>query len=271
MGYSGYSGDVVGEMKKAEESRAQDIEAIARGHELEEEEVLHISPLLVVGMHKRINTWAATSAALGGLSLLAGALNSGWGVMMLIIAVLCWRVKTASMFILYSVAMAWAALSNGLAALDGGGNMLWLGLGLMQVYWVVSLVRQYRIYQRLPLRAMYEAKQWPVGLSAPPDGEVVTKWFGIAGMFVGGLALLMLPGIFVVNMAWRFLTGMHIPFEILSYLFVVIPDLAVLAVGLSAAAMATRDGKKAWGVGGVVLGGINLVLWLGIVLLDVLS
>lgn len=285
----GYPGDIFSEMKKGEKDRSQYIEAAAREHEykkkrkeewkkeLEEEteeeeiasaeEALPIPVLLVARMYKRIDSWALTSAGLGVLSLIVGGLDAGWGLIMIIIAALCWRIKAASMFVLFGVTMAWAALTNGLAALGRGASPLWLAMGLLQLYWVVSLVREYRVYQSLPLQAMYEAKQWPAGFGAPPGGQAVTKWFGIAGMAIGALAFLMLLGPIVINIAWVVSTGTDAPSDVLNYIFVMSPDLAVLSIGLSAAAMATRGGKKVWGVGGVAVGGVTLLLWLALILL----
>ena len=151
----------------------------------------------VVQMYKSIRSWATTSLVLGGLSVFAGGtLDPVWGVVMIIVAILSWRIKIPAMFVLYSVFVAWAAIMNGLSVLVGGG-VQWLLLAAMQVYWVISILKQFTRYNQLPLQELYQAGTWPVDLAPPQQESIITGRFSIAGVILAVIALILLPTVFV--------------------------------------------------------------------------
>ena len=216
----------------------------------------------VVRMVKSINSWAVTSLMLGGLSIFAGgALDPVWGAIMVLLAILSWRIKIPAMFVLYSVLMGWAALMNGMAVLLGG-NPTWLILALMQVYWVVSILRQFRKYSRLPLQAFYEAGTWPADLDPPQSESLITGRFAIGGFILAVTSLILLPSIFVGGILLAMMKPASAPPQWLDWLFVGAMDMAVLALGLSCAAALSQSNRRGRAVAGVVMSALVLIGWL---------
>ena len=94
-----------------------------------------------------------TLLVFGGLSIFAsGTFNPGWGILMIIIGILSWKIRNPAMFVIYSVMMGWVAVMNGLLGLQE--EKWWLILAVLQVYWTVSMAKQYRRYRHLRLKGV---------------------------------------------------------------------------------------------------------------------
>lgn len=217
----------------------------------------------VLQMYKSIRSWAVTSLVLGALSIFAGGtLDPVWGIVMIVIAVLSWRIKIPAMFVLYSVFMAWAALTNGLSVLTGEGGS-WVILALVQIYWVVSIIRQFKRYSHLSLQELYETGAWPADLDPPQQEAVITGRFAIAGVALAVISLILLPSVFVGGIVLAMIIPMSELLErIFGWFLGGAVDIAVLALGLSCAAVVSRNNKKGWAVGGVIVSTLILVGWL---------
>jgi hypothetical protein len=216
----------------------------------------------VVQMHKELRIWAITSLVIGAASLIAGdTLDPLWGSVMIVIAILAWRVKLPAMFLLFSVLMAWAAVMNGWAALTGTG-VWWLVLSALQVYWTFSLVKRWRTFSQLPLRALHERGAWPEDLPPPQEEATTTGRFAIGGLLLAVAALILFPtalGLAVVLVTMR---GLSEAPPLLGRLVPAAIDMAVLAFGLSLAALLSENRRRGWAIGGLIASGLALVVWL---------
>jgi tetratricopeptide (TPR) repeat protein len=222
----------------------------------------------VVQMYNSIRSWALTSLVLGGLSLFAGGtLDPVWGIVLIVSAILSWRIKIPAMFVLYSVLMAYAAVMNGLSVF-AGGSVSWLILALLQAYWAVSILRQFRKYSRLPLLTLYETGTWPANLAPPQPESIITGRFAIAGVILAVTELILLPCVFVGSVALLVITPMSELPWLREWLLNGALDIAVLALGLSCAAALSKNNRKGWAIGGVVGAllavGVVVVLFVGI-------
>ena len=230
-----------------------------------------IPQINVLQMHKDLRSWAITSLLFGALSIFAGGtLDPIWGIVMIATAVLAWRVKLPAMFVLYSVTMAWAALMNGVNALLGG-DLPWLGASLLQVYWVYSIMRRWKRYTRFPLEQVYESGDWPAAVAPPQSEPSITGAFAIAGIVLAVIALVLVPGTFILNVAFIAITQTA---AVPTWVFRLIEgavDVGVMALGLSLAAMLSRNERKGWAIGGTVVSAVVLGGWLLVVLLLTLS
>ncbi len=216
----------------------------------------------VVQMYKSIRSWATTSLVLGGLSVFAGGtLDPVWGVVMIIVAILSWRIKIPAMFVLYSVFVAWAAIMNGLSVLVGGG-VQWLLLAAMQVYWVISILKQFTRYNQLPLQELYQAGTWPVDLAPPQQESIITGRFSIAGVILAVIALILLPTVFVGGVVLAMITSASQPPQLMEWLLGGAVDIAVLALGLSCAAVLSKNNRRGWAIGGIAVSALVLIGWL---------
>lgn len=222
----------------------------------------------IVQMYKNIRAWTTTSLILGALSVFSGGtLDPVWGVMMVIVGIFSWRIQIPAMFVLYGVLMACAALMNGLAAITGAASG-WLVIGaILQTFWSVSLFSLFRKYRRLPLQALFEAGTWPAGVRPPQDAAAITKHFARAGTILGIAALILAPVLFVGSVVHIVVTGQLQTPLILAWLLSGTFDLAVLALGLSCAALLSGTVKRGWAIGGIAASAPVLVGWILLMLL----
>jgi tetratricopeptide (TPR) repeat protein len=221
----------------------------------------------VVKMYKTIRGYTLMSLIVGALSVFSGGtLDPVWGVMMLGVGILTWRIRIPAVLVLYGVLMAWAALINGLAALTGAAPGWWALGAIAQTFWGVSLFSRFRKYHRLPLQALLEAGTWPAGIRPPQEATAITKHFAIVGTIMGIAALILAPALFVGDVVRIAVTGQLQTSSILTWSLSGVIDVAVSALGLSCAALLSRTVKRGWVIGGiatsapVLVGGVLLML-----------
>ncbi len=212
-------------------------------------------------MHERIRSWAITSLVWGGLSIFAsGTFDPVWGIVMIVIAILSWKIKVPAMFVVYGAFMGWAAVTNGLAVLTGG-NISWLLMAALQAYWTYSILKEFKVYRQLPLQELVDAGAWPAHLGPPQPERVITGRFAIVGAILAALAIILLPTVFLANIGLRVLTGTA-PESLLTWMLLGSVDIAVLALGLCGAALLSKTERKVWAIGGVVISALVLIGWL---------
>lgn len=122
--------------EEVEESDAQDTEYLFT------DEQVHI-----VNAHsamlKDIRSWGFWSLGLGALHVFsAGFLSAPWGISLIAVGLASFYFRTAPMYVIYGVTLAWAAFSN-LTSLETG----WGLFALLQVYFAYSVFRQYRRFR----------------------------------------------------------------------------------------------------------------------------
>jgi hypothetical protein len=226
---------------------------------------------LVLEMYKSIRSWAIFSLILGGLSVISiGKLDPGWGIVLIIIAILSWKVKIPGMFIVYAVIMAWAAFSN-LVSGFSGSERWWLVLALGQAYWSIAIIKQFRKYRRLPLQELYQSGGWAADLPPLQNETLIVNRFAIIGTILAGISSILLPGLciatFVIGITAQ---STEVP-GMMIWLMSGVMDVSVLALGLSCAALFSRTEQKALSISGVVMSGLQLVIWICILLLGAWS
>jgi len=136
---------------------------------------------------------------------------------------------------------------------------MWLILALMQVYWVVSILRQFRKYSRLPLQAFYEAGMWPADLDPPQSESLITGRFAIGGFILAMTSLILLPSTFVGAMLLAMMKSASAPPQWLDWLSVGAVNMAVLALGLSCAAALSQSNRRGRAIAGVVMSALVLI------------
>jgi len=81
-------------------------------------------------MHRSTRSWALWLLLMGGISLVASeSLDPLWGVSLILVDLVSLRIQEPAMFMVYTVMLAWAGLTNILA-----GEGRWIFLGLFQFY-----------------------------------------------------------------------------------------------------------------------------------------
>jgi hypothetical protein len=233
--------------------------------------------LEVASMYKSIRSWAIGSILLGGLSILAsGTFNPGWGIVVIVIGLLSWKIKTPAMFAVYSVMIGWAAVMNGVWGLQSKDWVL-LIFALLQVYWTVSIVRPYRRYRTLRLKELFEAGKWLSSLARPADEAVVSNRFSIASTILAGITMIILPLTCIGTFGYSILMDNAITeqgsslnetlMQVAGIVMDTLIGIAVLALGLGVAAMLSGSKRKGLAIAGTVMSAIVLVSWIGLMIL----
>jgi hypothetical protein len=219
-------------------------------------------------MYKSIRSWAIFSVILGGLSIVAGDIfNPVWGIVLITIGILSWKVKIPQMFIIYSVIMGWAAIGNTLSVITGGG-VWWLGLSLLQVYLTVVIIKDYRKYRKIPIQKIYDGGRWPEKLTPPQDEMKIVDRFAISS-FIGSAVSIAIMSVSLMScLVLLFITGASSPApEWLFFIGLAAVDIAVLTLGMGIAALVSKNNKRGLAIGGIVIS--SLVLF-GFVIANIL-
>jgi hypothetical protein len=242
--------------------------------ELAEEDTSIPAPLLpeqvlVFQMYKSINSWAVFSIFWGGLSIVASnTFDALWGIILIIEGILAWKIKVPAMFILFSVIMGWAAITNGLSAFEGHETW-WLLLALFQIWWTFSIVKLFRKYRHLRMQEIIQAGTWPIQLPVPQDEVVISDRFAITGGILAGI-LFMLQCTFLGSFILEVLAQSEEWPRWIDLLLTGVVDVALLTFGLSLAALLTSTKKKIIALIGVVTSLLGLVAYLALWLIAIL-
>jgi hypothetical protein len=91
-------------------------------------------------MLKENRSWGYGLLVIGALHVVtSGILSASWGIMLIVVGLASFYFRTAPMFIVYAVTLAWAGLSN-----LSGGETGWVIFALFQMYLAYSVFRKYR-------------------------------------------------------------------------------------------------------------------------------
>jgi hypothetical protein len=185
---------------------------------------------------------------------------------MCLVALLSWKAKIPAMFIVYSIIMGWAALSNGISILFGG-EIFWLAFSLLQVYWMFTIVREYRRYRRLPLGELYQSGDWPDRLGPPLNETAIGGRFAIGGSILAALSFILFPISCLGTMLLSAIPEFSVSDTLTGFIFAFLVDLSVLALALSAAALFSTKTRRGLAIGGIVASALVLIFWLGLIVI----
>jgi hypothetical protein len=203
-------------------------------------------------MLKEIRTWGIFSLGLGTIHLLiSGVLSAPWGILLIVVGLASFYFREAAMFVVYSVVLAWAGISN-----ISSGQTAWIAFAIVQLILAVNLARKFARY-----RAAYVKDIQDEGDSAgidqtPSRADELFPW---AGCIFGGVSLAGLVVVVVGAVIYGAATeDGSVPrvLELLEELFVIF---GVLGVGVGLAALLSGFGRRILPIGGIVAGALVLV------------
>jgi len=211
-------------------------------------------------MLKDMRSWAWWLVGFGVLNLfISGTTGLGWAGLLFMVGAASFIFKDAVMYVLYTITLVWAGISNLVSGQTG-----WVFFSFLQFYMAYQTFRSYRRFQkyqddiaRTPIIEATPAKHpWLVAPNVFP-------WLG--GLLgIGSLAGLVLTfGIlFILGM-----TGAQEPSEtlfLLAWQFVV--NTAVLGMAVSLGALFARYRFKAASIFGLISSCLVLIIWLVLVI-----
>lgn len=234
----------------------------------------------VARMDKSIRLWSIGFVLFGSYYILTMLQNGGifvsasvrvdplWGIILLTIAILSWRIRIPAMFVIYAVTIGWHMIRVGTTLLFTGMTMLVIPL-LFQIGLIFILVNQFRKYRHLRLQELFQAGKWPANLALPRDEVVVAGNFARVSLILAGAMVILVPitclGVFILIGV----SAGQIPQQLVWFDLIVasIVGIAALALALGLAAILTGNNKKGQAVAGVVMSTLVLLGWLVITLL----
>ena len=214
----------------------------------------------VANLYKSIRSWAIWLVIIGGTSMVAGeTLDPVWGIMLIVVGAMSWKIKVPAMFVIYSVIMAWAAVGNALIVISGG-SVWWLVLSAFQVYLVFIIVKNYRKFRKLPLQELYDDGSWPDDLDPPQNESRIIERFAIVGLILSVISIILMFFTFMgCVMTLMMFEEANRLVEILIWVGTGAVDVAVLALGLGGAAVLFKKRRSGVAIAGMVMSGLVLV------------
>jgi hypothetical protein len=206
-------------------------------------------------MLKEIRSWGYWTLGLGALHMISsGFLDSAWGILLVIVGLASFLFRSAPMFIVYAVVLAWAALSN-LASL----NPQWMIFALLQIYLAFRTFTGYRRF------ASNEEKflQWPG--SDQTARRRTKKSFPWIGALLGVLSVF--GCIATVALAFVLIGELGVNTEPPTYyLFMIrlVEIVAVMGFSVSLASLFARHTPKALPILGVIASGVMMLVFVGL-------
>lgn len=187
-----------------------------------------------------------------------------WGVVMVVLAILLWRIRSPAILLTMAVTMGWAAAQNLLGSFAGAAGVHWLIVGGFQVFWALTLLAQYRTHARLPMRELFSKRDWPKGILPPRESARMADRLAVSGALLSALGLLAIPGV----LGGALLAGLSgaTEFAWVDRAFSAIPNLSVLAVGVCTAGIVGTKAHRWWAIGGLVVGVATVLIWFAVVM-----
>lgn len=221
----------------------------------------------VTKLYKNIRSWAISLLVWGGLSLVAGGmLDPIWGLMLIALGIISFRIKIPSIFLIYCVILAGASITNLFAALSGGGAwFLLLGAVFIQVVASIRTYADYRKFRQLPLKEIYEAGHWPENTPKPQDEARILNIFAVASFILGIISISMLSLFFLTIFILALLPEFNYESTlILDWIALGAVGLAWFGVGFSLSAIISGNDRKMWAIAGIIISGLVLLVEIGL-------
>lgn len=189
-------------------------------------------------MLKEIRSWGFWSLAWGVLHLIAsGIFSAPWGLLLLVVGFGSLYFRTASMFIIYAVTLAWAALSNLMAGAGG-----WTVFALLQVIIALRVFWQFRRFRKTE-EEFFKASSESPGRAADTESiafsaEKTARFFPWAGLFLGGWSFLGLLAVWVAMVIQVAASQGTTPnLQVLGFLEGLVVEFGVLGFAISLASL----------------------------------
>jgi hypothetical protein len=102
-------------------------------------------------LRRELRTWGTVAILLGLLHFItAGLLYAPWGVVLVLVGLASFFIAAPTLFVVYAVSLAWAAVTNALGAVQGYvlTRILLLILSLFQLFLALQVFRRFSLYRR---------------------------------------------------------------------------------------------------------------------------
>ena len=211
---------------------------------------------------KGLRSWGVWSLVWGGLSLVAsGIFSSPWGILLIIVGLASFYFRSASMYIIYGVTLAWATLQN-----LGGLQITWIVFSAIQIYATVQVFLRYRRYHTAELQLQNAPSMQTTEVALANRSARFFPWIGA---LLGLGSLFSVIFIFVLGVVIGIARGgvESIP-TFLYYLIELSINLGVLGFALGLASILSKYRPKVMGFLALIAGTLTLLIDLGFMVLN---
>ncbi|MBN2389460.1 MAG: hypothetical protein JXR84_01970 [Anaerolineae bacterium] len=210
-------------------------------------------------MLKDMRSWAWWLVGFAVLHLFIGGINGiGWAWLLFMVAVGSFVFKDAVMYVLYTVTLAWAGISNLISGQSG-----WMFFSFLQFYMAYRTFSSYKRFQKL----QDEIARIQIIEAAPAK----RRWFVAPQIFpwLGGLLGIGSLGGLVLSFGILVVIGLMGAQQPSDTLFILALDIvvngAVMGVAVSVGALLARYRYKAASIFGLISSILVLIIWLALV------
>ena len=204
-------------------------------------------------MLKEIRSWGLWSLGLGVVHILSsGFLNSGWGILLIVVGLSSFYFRTAPIFVIYTVALSWAALTNLLSLSTG-----WVVMSLLQLYFAFRTFKDFQRFRKSEDKLTLTSKD------ISTNSQRAAKSFPWIGSLLGCSSLVGFVILFILTIylgatyGWESLTPTYY-----NFLQGTMETFGVLGFSVSLASLLSKHTPKALPIIGVIASGLFMVVWL---------
>jgi hypothetical protein len=213
-------------------------------------------------MLKELRSWGFWSLGLGALHMIgSGFLSAPWGLMLIFVGLSSFLFKSSSMFIVYAVTLAWAAISN-----ISGLDLTWVFFALFQFYLSYRVFRQFGRFREVEKE--FQKLSSADTQESPPQPDLATRSFPWIGSLLSCSAIIGFVVIIIIVIIISIETeGMGTIPEYLGFLEGLTVNFAVLGFAVGLASLLSKFSPKWLGIIAIIFGTLTLLIEIGLLLL----
>ncbi len=215
-------------------------------------------PAGVTSMLRDIRSWGFWSIGLGVLHFItSGTLSAPWGLLLIVVGLASFLFPSASMFVIYGVTLAWAAIYNLI-----GLNLTWVFFAAVQIYFSVRVFMAYRRYRKTEIDYLASEAVEPAAKKSTQRAARIFPWLGaLVGVFsLGGYVVFIIALFALAIMVEGTLT---LPGYV-DFIDATLVNLGVLGLALGLATLWSKYRPRAVGIVAVVSGALTLLIFLAL-------
>ena len=211
---------------------------------------------------REIRAWGAAALLLGLVHLVtSGVLNAPWGIALVLVGVASFFFSTSAMFMVYSVALLWAAVTNAFT-----GDWLWLVFAAFQVLLAGMVFRRFQRFRAAQTASSEDTPDEDPGGAAT---EPVAQAFTLAGLGLGLVSLLGFGVLFGMILTAQASHPLDPGQPVVVFLEGLAVNLGVLGFGAGLGSLLSRYPRRSLGVVSMVAGGLVVLAEMALTLLHI--
>jgi len=208
-------------------------------------------------MLRELRSWGFWSLGLGVVHIVSsGFLDAGWGILLIVVGLASFYFRTAPMFIVYTVTLLWAGLSNLISSTAG-----WMVFAVLQAY---LAFRTFKDFQRFGKMESEFSQLSDVGMVFNQRAKNAFPWIGSifgCSSIVGLVSLIGLTLFLAAAYGWESTTPFYY-----TLMQGVVETAGVLGFSVSLASLLSGHRPKSLPIIGLIGGGLFMIAWLALVI-----